>query len=65
MWGSSERMHAGRGQDVLIDAAAKAGTSSRCGFDIVGGPVYRTAGSQFSEEELRQRDPASAGSNPS
>ncbi|HVE87928.1 MAG TPA: glycosyltransferase family 4 protein, partial [Myxococcales bacterium] len=40
-----------KGQDVLLEAA------SRCDarFYVVGGPVYRTSGSQFSLEELRAR----------
>jgi glycosyltransferase involved in cell wall biosynthesis len=47
-----------KGQDVLIDAAAelvKRRDPSLLRFCIVGGPVYSTAGSQFTAEELRER----------
>ena len=45
-----------KGQDVFIEAAAR--LAARPGlpplrFYIVGGPIYQTAGSQFSEAELR------------
>jgi glycosyltransferase involved in cell wall biosynthesis len=46
-----------KGQDVFLDAIARlvadSGLAIRC--FIVGGPVYRTVGSQFSADELRQR----------
>lgn len=43
-----------KGQDVLIDAAARlAGRPLR--WYIIGGPLYETAGSQFRESELRER----------
>jgi len=47
-----------KGQDVFLDAIARipeavGGSSIR--FYIVGGPIYETRGSQFSERELRDR----------
>lgn len=47
-----------KGQDLFLEAAARAlgerpGVKVR--FYVVGGPIYRTPGSQFSESELRQR----------
>ncbi len=47
-----------KGQEVLIDAAAllvKRLPEKRFRFYIIGGPVYSTAGSQYSAEELQQR----------
>lgn len=47
-----------KGQDVLIEAAARLLQSESVPplrFYIVGGPVYETAGSQFTEAELRER----------
>jgi glycosyltransferase involved in cell wall biosynthesis len=47
-----------KGQDVLIDAAAKLVKRSDLGelrFCIVGGPAYSTAGSQYTAKELRER----------
>jgi len=47
-----------KGQDVFIDAMerlAKRGDLPPFRSVIVGGPVYQTAGSQFSEAELRGR----------
>ena len=44
-----------KGQDVFLDAAARIARSSPARFYIVGGPMYQTAGSQFSEAELRER----------
>lgn len=46
-----------KGQDVFIDAAGEAVRSGLAGvrFYVVGGPVYSTAGSQFSVAELRER----------
>jgi glycosyltransferase involved in cell wall biosynthesis len=49
-----------KGQDVFLDALARlnmAGASVR-GY-IVGGPIYATAGSQFTRDELDQRAAAS------
>jgi glycosyltransferase involved in cell wall biosynthesis len=47
-----------KGQDVFLDAAARAvqrlaGRPVR--FFLVGGPIYHTAGSQWSDAELRER----------
>jgi glycosyltransferase involved in cell wall biosynthesis len=46
-----------KGQDVFLEAAAKLNRelarSSR--FYIIGGPIYKTGGSQWSMEELRAR----------
>jgi len=46
-----------KGQDVFIDAAAKALKQMAGGarFYVVGGPIYRTAGSQFTRAELEAR----------
>lgn len=47
-----------KGQDVFLEAAARvqaAAPDPPVRFYVVGGPIYRTAGSQFSEEELRGR----------
>jgi len=45
-----------KGQDVFLDAVSRlrdiAGRSS-VRFFIIGGPIYQTQGSQFSEDELR------------
>jgi glycosyltransferase involved in cell wall biosynthesis len=46
-----------KGHDVFLRAIAKAATLSHAGaapvrYYIVGGPIYRTAGSQFSRAEL-------------
>ena len=52
-----------KGQDVLIEAAARyfeKNQNSRVRFYIIGGPIYHTRGSQFSEAELR-RHAAAAG----
>jgi glycosyltransferase involved in cell wall biosynthesis len=42
-----------KGQDLLIDTAARIGTEIPSRFYIIGGPIYKTKGSQFSEDELR------------
>lgn len=47
-----------KGQDVLLEAAARAVSEPHgppIRFYIVGGPIYRTAGSQFSQQELREK----------
>jgi glycosyltransferase involved in cell wall biosynthesis len=47
-----------KGQDVFLDAAAimlRNHPELQVRFYIVGGPIYRTAGSQFSQAELRAR----------
>lgn len=46
-----------KGQDVFIDAAAEALKQMSGGvrFYVVGGPIYRTAGSQFTRGELESR----------
>ena len=50
-----------KGQDILIDAAAKyvaQHPDSKVRFYIIGGPIYQTRGSQFTESELRDRSSA-------
>ena len=42
-----------KGQPVFLDAAARVPADRPCRFYIVGGPIYRSAGSQWSLEELR------------
>jgi glycosyltransferase involved in cell wall biosynthesis len=45
-----------KGQDVFLDAAARlrnAAPDRPLRFYVVGGPIYQSAGSQFSERELR------------
>lgn len=45
-----------KGQDVFLEAAARASRNQRAlklRFYIVGGPIYRTPGSQFTEGELK------------
>lgn len=45
-----------KGQEVFVDAAAAAADRLRgVRFYLVGGPQYATAGSQWTEAELRQR----------
>jgi glycosyltransferase involved in cell wall biosynthesis len=45
-----------KGQDVFLEAIALiAANDPPARFFIVGGPMYRTAGSQFTEAELRER----------
>lgn len=47
-----------KGQDVFLDSVPRTLPRLRgepVRFYVIGGPVYRTAGSQFSEEELRAR----------
>jgi len=47
-----------KGQDILLEAAARALHDPHCPpirFYIVGGPIYRTSGSQFSQQELRDK----------
>jgi glycosyltransferase involved in cell wall biosynthesis len=44
-----------KGHDVFLEAIARAAANPATRFYIVGGPVYRTTGSQFTEAELRQR----------
>ncbi len=45
-----------KGQDLLLEAAAKIAASrpdAKVRFFIIGGPIYKTQGSQFTEAELR------------
>lgn len=42
-----------KGQDLFIEAASRIRTDVPYRFYVVGGPIYKTKGSQFSEEELR------------
>jgi glycosyltransferase involved in cell wall biosynthesis len=47
-----------KGQDIFLDAAARmthSPTGRKLRFYLVGGPIYRTPDSQFSERELRAR----------
>ncbi len=45
-----------KGQDIFLEAAARVIRQRRdVRFFIVGGPIYRTAGTQFSEGELRAK----------
>jgi glycosyltransferase involved in cell wall biosynthesis len=41
-----------KGQDVFLDAAAVPAAGPPVRFYVIGGPIYQTAGSQFSETEL-------------
>src|SRR5439155_868330 len=47
-----------KGHDVFLDAAARL-AAERLGpamrFYVIGGPIYQTHGSQWSEDELRRR----------
>jgi glycosyltransferase involved in cell wall biosynthesis len=42
-----------KGHDLLIEAASRIATQTPFRVYIIGGPIYTTKGSQFSEEELR------------
>jgi glycosyltransferase involved in cell wall biosynthesis len=45
-----------KGQDIFLEAAARiaaSGPRPPVRFYVIGGPIYRTRGSQFSEAELR------------
>ena len=45
-----------KGQDVFLDALARlASASSPVRGYVIGGPIYATAGSQFTRDELEQR----------
>lgn len=44
-----------KGHEVFLEAAAKVGADRACRFYVVGGPIYRTGGSQWSLDELRER----------
>ncbi len=44
-----------KGHDVFLDAVARLSTDLPARFFIVGGPLYRSAGSQFATDELRTR----------
>src|SRR5438270_602078 len=41
-----------KGQDVFLEAAARVPADLPARFYIVGGPLYRTGGSQWTREEL-------------
>ena len=41
-----------KGHDLFLEAAARVTPSPTVRFYVVGGPIYRSAGSQFSREEL-------------
>ena len=42
-----------KGHGVFLQAAARVPLDRRCRFYVVGGPLYRSAGSQVTAEELR------------
>jgi glycosyltransferase involved in cell wall biosynthesis len=44
-----------KGQDLFLEAAARMPSELPIRYFIIGGPIYQTAGSQFSEQELRGR----------
>lgn len=44
-----------KGHDVFLEALARLPADLPWRAYIIGGPIYRTAGSQFSPEELRER----------
>lgn len=44
-----------KGHDVFLNAIAQIGASFPCRFYIVGGPIYQSAGSQFTLSELKDR----------
>jgi glycosyltransferase involved in cell wall biosynthesis len=52
-----------KGQDVFIEAIARLQTRRRIRAYVVGGPVYDTAGSQWSVDELRRQVAARGLSN--
>ena len=43
-----------KGQDLFMSAISRVRSARPTRFYIVGGPIYKTKGSQFSEEELRE-----------
>jgi glycosyltransferase involved in cell wall biosynthesis len=44
-----------KGHEVFLDAAARIGADRSCRFYVVGGPIYRSRGSQLSLEDLKPR----------
>lgn len=44
-----------KGHEVFLEAAARAAPGRACRFYIIGGPIYRSAGSQHTLGELRAR----------
>jgi glycosyltransferase involved in cell wall biosynthesis len=44
-----------KGHEVFLDAAARIPSGLPCRFYLVGGPIYRSQGSQYAMEELRRR----------
>lgn len=44
-----------KGQEVFLEAIARIPASTPCRFYIVGGPIYSSAGSQYTFEELQAR----------
>ncbi len=44
-----------KGHELFLDAAARIGRDQPCRFYVVGGPIYRSRGSQYSTEELQRR----------
>ena len=43
-------LHAGRGNEVFLEAASQVPGDRLCRFYIIGGPIYRSAGSQHTVE---------------
>ena len=44
-----------KGHDVFLDAVSRIPDGRACRFYVIGGPIYRSTGSQWSLEELRAR----------
>jgi glycosyltransferase involved in cell wall biosynthesis len=44
-----------KGHDIFLEAAARVPRDLPCRFYVVGGPIYRSLGSQYTLEELRSR----------
>jgi glycosyltransferase involved in cell wall biosynthesis len=44
-----------KGQEVFLEAAAQVPADRPCRFYLVGGPIYRSMGSQYTLDELRSR----------
>jgi glycosyltransferase involved in cell wall biosynthesis len=44
-----------KGHEVFLEAAARVAPEAPCRFYVVGGPIYRSIGSQYAPGELRAR----------
>jgi glycosyltransferase involved in cell wall biosynthesis len=44
-----------KGHEVFLEAAARVPADRPCRFYVVGGPIYQSAGSQYTPEELKGR----------